>query len=128
MEEVKVFAPATVANVSCGFDVLGFCLDHIGDQVLVRKSNTPGVQITRIEGQDLPLATKENVAGVAVEALLEKVDTPCGFEIEIIKGIKAGSGIGSSAASSAGAVVGVNALLGEPFSRNELIAFAMEGE
>ena len=128
MEEVKVFAPATVANVSCGFDVLGFCLDHIGDEVIVRKSDTPGVRITRIEGQDLPLATKENVAGVAVEALLEKVDTPFGFEIEIIKGIKAGSGIGSSAASSAGAVVGVNALLGEPFSRNELIAFAMEGE
>ena len=128
MEEVKVFAPATVANVSCGFDVLGFCLDHIGDEVIVRKSNTPGVRIIRIEGQDLPLATKENVAGVAVEALLEKVDTPFGFEIEIIKGIKAGSGIGSSAASSAGAVVGVNALLGEPFSRNELIAFAMEGE
>ena len=128
MEEVKVFAPATVANVSCGFDVLGFCLDHVGDEVIVRKSDTPGVRITRIEGQDLPLATKENVAGVAVEALLEKVDTPFGFEIEIIKGIKAGSGIGSSAASSAGAVVGVNALLGEPFSRNELIAFAMEGE
>ena len=128
MEIVKVFAPATVANVSCGFDVLGFCLDHIGDEVIVRKSDTPGVRITRIEGQDLPFATKENVAGVAVEALLEKVDTPFGFEIEIIKGIKAGSGIGSSAASSAGAVVGVNALLGEPFSRNELIAFAMEGE
>ena len=128
MEEVNVFAPATVANVSCGFDVLGFCLDHIGDKVTVRKSATPGVHITRIEGQDLPLATKENVAGVAVEALLEKVDTPFGFEIEIIKGIKAGSGIGSSAASSVGAVVGVNALLGEPFSRNELIAFAMEGE
>ena len=128
MEIVKVFAPATVANVSCGFDVLGFCLDHIGDEVIVRKSDTPGVRITRIEGQDLPLATKENVAGVAVEALLKKVETPFGFEIEIIKGIKAGSGIGSSAASSAGAVVGVNTLLGEPFGRNELIAFAMEGE
>ena len=128
MEEIKVFAPATVANVSCGFDVLGFCLDHIGDEIIVRKSNTPGVHITRIEGQNLPLATKENVAGVAVEALLEKVETHFGFEIEIIKGIKAGSGIGSSAASSAGAVVGVNALLGEPFSRKELIAFAMEGE
>ena len=128
MEEVKVFAPATVANVSCGFDVLGFCLDHIGDEVIVRKCDTPGVRITRIEGQDLPLATKENVAGVAVEALLRKTETPYGFEIEIIKGIKAGSGIGSSAASSAGAVVGVNALLGDPFSRKELITFAMEGE
>ena len=59
MEEVNVFAPATVANVSCGFDVLGFCLDHIGDKVTVRKSATPGVHITRIEGQDLPLAPKK---------------------------------------------------------------------
>ena len=128
MEEVKVFAPATVANVSCGFDVLGFCLDHVGDTVTVRKSNTLGVRITKIEGQELPLETKKNVAGVAVEALLEQIETPFGFEIEIEKGIKAGSGIGSSAASSAGAVVGVNALLGNPFSRNELIAFAMKGE
>ena len=86
MEEVKVFAPATVANVSCGFDVLGFCLDHVGDTVTVRKSNTPGVRITKIEGQELPLETKKNVAGVAVEALLEQIETPFGFEIEIKKG------------------------------------------
>ena len=60
MKEVTVFAPATVANVSCGFDVLGFCLDHVGDEITVRKSETPGVRITRIEGQDLPKATKKN--------------------------------------------------------------------
>ena len=128
MEEVTVFAPATVANVSCGFDVLGFCLDRVGDEITVRKSEIPGVRITRIEGQDLPKATKKNVAGVAVEALLEQVETSFGFEIEIKKGIKAGSGIGSSAASSAGAVYGVNALLGNPFTKNELIPFAMKGE
>ena len=128
MESVKVFAPATVANVSCGFDVLGFCLDHVGDEIIVHKSPQPGVRITKIEGQKLPLATKENVAGVAAEALLEKYRTDVGFEIEIYKGIKAGSGIGSSAASSAGAVFGINALLGEPFSRNQLIEFAMKGE
>lgn len=128
MESVKVFAPATVANVSCGFDVLGFCLDKVGDEIIVRKSIQPGVRITKIEGQKLPLATKENVAGVAAEALLEKHPSDFGFEIEIYKGIKAGSGIGSSAASSAGAVFGINALLGEPFSRNQLIEFAMKGE
>lgn len=128
MEEVNVFAPATVANVSCGFDVLGFCLDRVGDEITVRKSETPGVRITRIEGQDLPIETKKNVAGVAVEALLEHVETSFGFEIEIKKGIKAGSGIGSSAASSAGAVYGVNTLLGNPFTKNELIPFAMKGE
>jgi homoserine kinase len=128
MESVKVFAPATVANVSCGFDVLGFCLDKVGDEIIVRKSTQPGVRITKIEGQKLPLATKENVAGVAAEALLEKHPCDFGFEIEIYKGIKAGSGIGSSAASSAGAVFGINALLGEPFTRNQLIEFAMKGE
>lgn len=128
MESVKVFAPATVANVSCGFDVLGFCLDHVGDEIIVHKSPQPGIRITKIEGQMLPLATKENVAGVAAEALLEKYPTDVGFEIEIYKGIKAGSGIGSSAASAAGTVFGINALLGEPFSRNQLIEFAMKGE
>ena len=94
----------------------------------MHKSSQPGIHITKIEGQDLPLATKKNVAGVAAEALLEKYPTDHGFEIEIYKGIKAGSGIGSSAASAAGAVLAFNALLGEPFSRNQLIEFAMKGE
>ena len=128
MESVKVFAPATVANVSCGFDVLGFCLDQVGDEIIVHKSSQPGIRITKIEGQNLPLATQENVAGVAAEALIEKYPTDLGFEIEIYKGIKAGSGIGSSAASAAGAVFGINTLLGEPFNRNQLIEFAMKGE
>jgi len=128
MDKIKVFAPATVANVSCGFDVLGFCLDHVGDEIIVHKSSQPGVRITKIEGQNLPLETDQNVAGVAALALLEKVDTPYGFDIEIHKGIKAGSGIGSSAASSAGAVYAINELLGQPFSRKELIPFAMKGE
>ena len=128
MDSVKVFAPATVANVSCGFDVLGFCLDQVGDEIIIKKTEQPGVRITKIVGQELPLATKENVAGVAADALLEKYPTDFGFEIEIYKGIKAGSGLGSSAASSAGTVFGINALLGEPFSRNQLIEFAMKGE
>lgn len=127
-KEVSVFAPATVANVSCGFDVLGFCLEPIGDKVVVRKSNDKGIRITKIEGQDLPLDADKNVAGVAGNALLAELKSDQGFEIEIYKGIKAGSGIGSSAASSVGAVFGINTLLGNPFSRRELIKFAMEGE
>ena len=67
MKEIKLFAPATVANVSCGFDVLGFCLDPIGDEMIIRKTDQPGVRITKIVGQDLPLVTKKNVAGVAAE-------------------------------------------------------------
>ncbi len=128
MKEIKLFAPATIANVSCGFDVLGLCLDNVGDKMIIRKTSEKGVKITKIIGQNLPLETEKNVAGVAVLALLEKVDTVCGFEIEIHKNIKPGSGIGSSAASSAGAVYGVNKLLGEPFTLQELVLFAMEGE
>lgn len=129
MKEIKIFCPATIANVSCGFDVLGLCLDATGDEMVIRTSENPGVKITKIIGQDLPLATEKNVAGVAVLAMLEKLNnTTDGFEIEINKNIKPGSGIGSSAASSAGAVYGVNELLGKPFSNHDLIEFAMKGE
>ena len=130
MNAIKLFAPATIANVSCGFDVLGLCLDNVGDEMVIKKTADKGnVTISKIVGQDLPLETKKNVAGVAVLALLEKYgEVDCGFDIEIYKNIKPGSGIGSSAASSAGAVYGVNKLLGEPFTQSELIPFAMEGE
>jgi len=128
MEEVKVFCPATIANVSCGFDVLGLALDTVGDIMTVRKSSKKGIQITKIEGQDLPLKTTENVAGVAGLAFLSKSNYNQGFEIEIYKHIKAGSGIGSSAASAAGTVWAMNRLLGNPFSPLELVQFAMEGE
>ncbi|KVV16105.1 homoserine kinase [Flavobacterium sp. TAB 87] len=128
MNEIKVFCPATIANLSCGFDVLGLCLDNVGDEMIIRKSTQKGIRITKIEGADLPLETERNVAGVALLAMLEEVNADFGFEIEIYKHIKAGSGIGSSAASSAGAVFGANELLGRPFTRKELVKFAMQGE
>lgn len=129
MNTIKIFAPATIANVSCGFDVLGLCLDAIGDEMVIKKTTKKGLKISKIIGQNLPLEVEKNVAGVAVLALLEKYgEVDCGFDIEIYKNIKPGSGIGSSAASSAGAVYGVNKLLGEPFTAAELIPFAMEGE
>ncbi|EIJ37328.1 homoserine kinase [Galbibacter orientalis DSM 19592] len=128
MNEIKLFCPATIANVSCGFDVLGLCLDSTGDEMTIRKMPEKGVRISKIIGQDLPLEAEKNVAGVAVLALLKEVETTFGFEIEINKKIKPGSGIGSSAASAAGAVFGVNKLLGEPFSREKLVEFAMMGE
>ena len=128
MEEVNVFCPATIANISCGFDVLGVALDSVGDEMVVRKTKKPGITITKITGQELPLETKKNVAGVAGLALLEKANYTGGFEIEIHKKIKAGSGIGSSAASSTGAVWAMNHLLGNPFSKTELVQFSMEGE
>lgn len=128
MNEIKLFCPATIANLSCGFDVLGLCLETAGDEMIVRKSTEKGVRIIKIDGADLPLETEKNVAGVAALAMLEQIDSSFGFEIEIYKRIKAGSGIGSSAASSAGAVFGINELLGKPFTRKELVLFAMQGE
>ena len=128
MEEIKIFAPATVANLSCGFDVLGCCLKSVGDEMLLRKNDTGEIKITKITGEDLPMEAEKNVAGVAVHALLKELNSNQGFDIEIYKKIKSGSGIGSSAASSAGAVFAVNKLLNEPFSPFELIPFAMEGE
>ncbi len=128
MDAVRIFCPATIANISCGFDVLGLALDAVGDEMILRKSDVPGVRITRITGQELPLETDKNVAGVAALSLLKSLDHSQGFEIEITKKIKPGSGIGSSAASAAGAVAGINCLLGEPFSKQELVPFAMEGE
>ena len=128
MNEIKIFCPATIANISCGFDVLGLCLETIGDEMIIRKSDVKGIKISKIVGADLPLETSKNVAGVAALALLEAIDYEFGFDIEIYKNIKAGSGIGSSAASAAGAVFGINELIGKPFTRKELVAFAMKGE
>ena len=128
MNEIKIFCPATVANLSCGFDVLGLCMENIGDEMIIRKVKEKGLRITKITGADLPLETNKNVAGVAGMALLNHLDLEFGVEIEIHKKIKAGSGIGSSAASAAGVVVGINELLGNPLHRKDLISFAMEGE
>lgn len=133
MTQIKLFCPATIANLSCGFDVLGLCLDNAGDEMIVRKVNEKGIRITKITGADLPLETEKNVSGVAAVAMLEAYERDfepitVGFEIEIYKHIKAGSGIGSSAASSAGAVFGINELLGKPYSRKDLVQFAMQGE
>ena len=128
MNEIKIFCPATIANISCGFDVLGLCLETVGDEMIIRKSDVKGIKITKIVGEELPLETSKNVAGVAALALLDAIDYKFGFEIEIYKNIKPGSGIGSSAASAAGAVFGINELLEKPFKRKELVEFAMKGE
>jgi len=128
MNEIKLFSPATVANVSCGFDVLGFCLDSIGDEMVIRKTAEKGIRITKIEGYDLPFEVEKNVAGVSALAMYEAAKPNCGFEIEIYKYIKPGSGVGSSSASAVGSVYGMNVLLGNPYSKTELTAFAMKGE
>ncbi len=126
--EIKIFSPATVANVACGFDVLGFCLDTIGDEMVIRKTEAKGIRITKIEGHDLPYEAEKNVAGVSALAMYNALKPDCGFEIEIYKNIKPGSGIGSSSASAAGSVYGMNELLGRPLDKTKLTYYAMKGE
>lgn len=128
MDEVRVLAPATVSNVVCGFDCLGFALEAPVDEMVIRRSAKKGILIINRGDFDLPSDPKENVAGVALLAMLDEAGQEIGFEIEITKRIKPGSGIGSSSASSCGAVVGANYLLGNRFSKLELVEFAMAGE
>ena len=128
MDSIKIFSPSSVANLSCGFDVLGLCLDTIGDEMIIKKSTIPGLRIIKIDGEDLPLAIEKNVAGVAAKSYLNKFPTEIGIDIEIYKKIKAGSGIGSSAASAVGAVFGINELLERGIKKIDLIPYALEGE
>lgn len=128
MEKITIFCPATIANVSCGFDVLGMALADVGDQMTVWKIPEPGIRIDEIEGADLPREAHLNVAGITGMALLQQADYSGGFALSIRKNILPGSGIGSSAASSAGAAWAMNELLGRPFEASQLTAFAMEGE
>jgi homoserine kinase len=129
MNYIKIFAPATVANVSCGFDSMGFAVDTMGDEMTFTKTATKGIRITQITGANgLSLNPTENAAGVVAIAMLEKHAVNFGIEITMHKGFSPGSGLGSSAASSAGAAFGVNELLNKPFSTLELTKFSMLGE
>ncbi|CAM1365159.1 Homoserine kinase [Tenacibaculum litoreum] len=128
MNYIKIFSPATVANVSCGFDALGLALETVGDTMTFTKTATKGVKITQITGADLPSNPQVNAAGVVALAMLEKHPVDFGIDITIHKGYTPGSGLGSSAASAAGAAFGVNQLLGDIFSPLELTQFAMLGE
>lgn len=130
MDEVKIYAPGTVANVGCGFDIMGFALENPGDILVIRKKAEPGITIINStpDCPKLPLDPEKNVSGRAVRFMLEHLQSTQGFEIEFKQKVMPGSGIGSSAASSAGAVYGANLLLGEPLTRKELVQFAMEGE
>ena len=129
MKHIKVFAPGTVANLGCGFDVMGLTLDGVGDVLKIGvEEHAEGLEIRNQSGMDLPENLEDNVITPAIRALLEAYGSPVRVEIELLEKIAPGSGIGSSAASSAAAVYGVNELLGRPFSGKELVEFAMQGE
>jgi len=128
----KAFAPATVANVACGFDVLGLAMDEPGDTVVAERADEPGVSLTSISGEDgrLPLDPETNTATVAASHLLEQknVDPSVGVAVALTKGLPLASGMGSSAASAVAAVVAVDHLLELRASRAELLKSALEGE
>jgi homoserine kinase len=127
-KSVQVHAPATVANLVCGFDVLGMALHRPDDVMTLTLKDEPGIIIEHTDIYQLPTDPEKNVAGAALLAMLDELDNPPGFHLITDKRIKPGSGLGSSAASSAGAVVAANHLLGNPFSNEDLVRFAMNGE
>lgn len=130
MKSVRALAPATVANVSCGFDIFGFAVEAPADEVVITLTDNPGVIITKITGDDgrLPMDASRNTSGVAVQAFLDTIGSRSGAEIVLHKNLPLGSGMGSSAASSAAALVAINHLFDNPFSREQMLPFAMEAE
>lgn len=128
MKTLKIFSPATVANVSCGFDSLGFAVDAVGDEMTFTKTTEKGVKITKITGANLTYNVDENAASAVVKKILVEANANFGIELTIHKGFSPGSGLGSSAASAAGAAFGVNQFLENKYSELELTKFAMFGE
>ncbi len=129
MKKLKIEVPATVANLVCGFDILGMAVNEPFDEMEFSLSEQPGIRITHSDGFGLPEEADKNVAGVVILKILQHLQIEHqGVEVKIHKHIKPGSGLGSSAASVAGAAFGMNEILGKPFSEKEMIHFAMFGE
>ncbi len=129
INHIKAFAPASVANVSCGFDVLGFALNHIGDTIEIEATTDGKIVIDKIEGPgNLSTDPDKNVCGVIARAMLQKLNSDKGLIMKLNKGILPGSGMGSSAASSSVTAFAINELYGKPFTNIELVEFAMLGE
>ena len=127
-QSVRIFAPATIANVGPGFDILGLCLNAPGDVLEIKPVKDKTHRIINESGTDLPVDPAVNVSTVAIDALLNQIGSDRKFHLKFLQKIPPGSGIGSSAASSAAAVYGVNIILGKPFKKEELVRFAMKGE
>lgn len=127
MNKVKVFAPATMANLAVGFDQLGLAINEIGDYVTVSKNNFNKITI-ECNVNDIPLEVEKNTAGMALKAFCERINYKEGLHIKIEKGIPVGSGLGGSASSAVGAVVAANKLLNNPLGKRELLECALVGE
>ncbi|KQC33066.1 serine kinase [Nonlabens sp. YIK11] len=129
MKKVTAFAPATIANFNVGFDFLGVALQGIGDEVTMSFNGTDSNTILSIEnGADLPMEAAKNCCSVVVRCMQEELQDFKGVDIHIKKGFASGSGLGSSSASSAAAAFAYNNIMGEPFTKNQLVYFAAQGE
>jgi homoserine kinase len=130
MKSVNVFAPATIANLGCGFDVMGLAIDAPGDELILSFNTDKKLVIKKITGDKGKLSydAKKNTSTVAIQAMLDELKSKQGFDVVLKKKMPLGSGLGSSAASSVAGVYAANALLGKPFSKRELVQFAMQGE
>ena len=128
VRKIKIKAPATIANLVCGFDVLGMAINDPNDEMEISIHKKRGISINHIDSYNLPTLPDQNVAGVSLLELMESIEDEIGFDVIINKKIKPGSGLGSSAASSAGAVFAANYLLNNKFSKIDLVRFAMAGE
>ncbi len=130
MRKASAFAPATVANLGVGFDVLGLAVSEPGDTVTAERIDEPGVVIAEISGDDgkLPLEPERNTAGVAAASLLRAANASFGVRLTIHKGLPRSSGLGSSAASAVAAAVAVNAILDQPLARESLLPACLDGE
>lgn len=130
MKSISAFAPATVANVCCGFDILGFAVDFPGDEVKLTLREDSEINITSItgDGGKLPRESEKNTASVAIISFLKTIGSSQGVDIELKKNLPLGSGMGSSAASGVAALVAINHLMGSPLTRQQLVPHAMEAE
>ncbi len=130
MDSIKVFAPATVANVACGFDIFGFAVSNPGDEIQLTKNNTNTLKIVEIigDGGRLPRETEKNTSSIAIQKYLEHIGSNQGFDIVLTKKMPLGSGMGSSAASAVAGVFAANEIMGKILPQKDLLPFAMEGE
>ena len=128
MKTVRVFAPASIANMGCGFDIIGFTLDEVGDVLEMSLSDGDGITIENQTDVPLPEDIEKNVITPVIRKFLDIMDRKAQVDVKVLRKIYPGSGIGSSAASSAAAAYGMNALYGYPLSDEELVECAMEGE
>ena len=130
MNKIKIKSPATIANLSCGFDVLGLCLENPYDEIEIKKTSEKKITLNILDSpfSNIPSNPSKNTGGVPAELILKKMNLDFGFNIAIKKGIPLCGGLGSSAATASGVVYAINMLLNEPLSLKEMLSYALEGE